>query len=79
MTLLKPIEKISEMRREQIWNRSRRLKQLKKTTETGPESVEVVLTWKAAKTDIQLMSFLAFANNSREFFEVYEEKIYAMQ
>ena len=27
-----------------------------------PEAVEAVLTWKAPKTDTQLMSFLGFAN-----------------
>ena len=32
-----------------------------------PEAVEAALTWKAPKTDTQLMSFLGFANYYREF------------
>ena len=32
-----------------------------------PEAVEAVLTWKAPRTDKQLMSFLGFANYYREF------------
>ena len=32
-----------------------------------PEAVEAVLTWKAPRTDTQLMSFLVFANYYREF------------
>ena len=32
-----------------------------------PEAVEAVLTWKAPKTDTQLMSVLGFANYYREF------------
>ena len=32
-----------------------------------PEAVEAVLTWKAQKTDTQLMSFLGFATYYREF------------
>ena len=31
------------------------------------EAVEAVLTWKAPRTDTQLMSFLVFANYYREF------------
>ena len=44
-----------------------------------PEAVEVVLTWKAPKTDTQLMSFLGFANYYREFIKGYADKIYPMQ
>ena len=44
-----------------------------------PEAVEAVLTWKASKTDTQLMSFLGFANYYREFIKGYADKIYPMQ
>ena len=44
-----------------------------------PEAVEAVLTWKASKTDTQLMSFLGFANYYREFVKGYADKIYPMQ
>ena len=44
-----------------------------------PEAVEAVLTWKAPRTDTQLMSFLGFANNYREFIKVYADKVYPMQ
>ena len=44
-----------------------------------PEEVEVVLTWKAAKTDTQLMSFLGFDNYYREFIKGYADKIYPMK
>ena len=40
-----------------------------------PEAVEAVLTWKAPKTDKQLMSFLGFANFYREFIKQYAGKI----
>ena len=44
-----------------------------------PEAVEVVLTWKATKTDTQQMSFLGFANYYQEFVKGYADKIYPMQ
>ena len=44
-----------------------------------PEAVEAVLTWKAPKTDTQLMSFLRFANYYREFIKGYADKIHPMQ
>ena len=44
-----------------------------------PEAVEAVLTWKAPKTDTQLMSFLGFANYYREFIKGYADKINPMQ
>ena len=43
------------------------------------EAVEAVLTWKAPKTDMQLRSFLGFANKYREFIKGYADKIYPMQ
>ena len=44
-----------------------------------PEAVEAVLTWKAPKTDTQLVSFLGFANYYREFIKGYADKIHPMQ
>ena len=44
-----------------------------------PEAFEVVLNWKAPKTDTQLMSFLVFGNYYREFIKRYADKIYPMQ
>ena len=44
-----------------------------------PEAIKAVLTWKAPKTDTQLMSFLGFANYYREFIKGYADKIYPMQ
>ena len=44
-----------------------------------PEAVEAALTWKASKTDTQLMSFLGFANYYREYIKGYADKIYHMQ
>ena len=43
------------------------------------EAVEAVLTWKAPRTDTQLMSFLGFANFYREFIKGYADKVYPMQ
>ena len=40
-----------------------------------PEAVEAVLTWKAPRTDTQLMSFLGFANCYREFIKGYADKV----
>ena len=45
----------------------------------NPEAVEAVFTWKAPKTDTQLMSFLEFANYYREFIKGYADKLYPMQ
>ena len=39
-----------------------------------PEAVEAVLTWKAPRTDTQLLSFLEFANYYREFIKGYADK-----
>ena len=44
-----------------------------------PEAVEAVLTWKAPRTDTQLLSFLMFANYYREFMKGYANKVYPMQ
>ena len=44
-----------------------------------PEAVEAVLTWKAPRTDTQLMSFLQFAKYYREFIKGYADKVYPMQ
>ena len=44
-----------------------------------PEAVEAVLTWKAHRTDTQLMSFLGFANYYHEFIKGYADKVYPMQ
>ena len=44
-----------------------------------PEAVEAQLTWKAPRTDTQLMSFLGFANYYREFIKGYADKVYPMQ
>ena len=41
-----------------------------------PEAVEAVLTWKAPKTDTQLMSFFGFANYYQEFIKGYADRVY---
>ena len=43
------------------------------------EAVKAVLTWKAPRTDTQIMSFLGFANYYREFIKGYADKVYPMQ
>ena len=44
-----------------------------------PEAVEAVLTWKAARTETQLLSFLGFANFYRELIKGYADKVFPMQ
>ena len=44
-----------------------------------PDAVEAVLTWKAPKTDTQLMSLLGFTIFYREFIKGYADKVYPMQ
>ena len=46
---------------------------------TDPEATDALLTWKAPRTDKQLMSFLGFANYYREFIKGYADKVYPMQ
>ena len=43
------------------------------------EAVEAVLTWKAPRTDTQLMSYLAFTSYYREIIKGYADKVYPMQ
>ena len=43
------------------------------------EAAEAVLTWKAPRTDTQLLSFLGIANYCREFIKGYADKVYPMQ
>ena len=43
------------------------------------DAVEAVLTWKSPKAELQLMSFLDFANYYREFIKGYADKMYPMQ
>ena len=42
-----------------------------------PDAVEAALTWKSPETELQLMSFLGFAN--REFIKGFADKVYPMQ
>ena len=44
-----------------------------------PEAIEAVLTWKAPRTDTQIMSFLRFANYYRDFLKGYADKVYPLQ
>ena len=44
-----------------------------------PEAVEAVSTWKAPRTDTQLMSFLGFVNFCRYILKGYADKVYPMQ
>ena len=44
-----------------------------------PEAVEVVLTWKALRTDTQLMSFMGSANYYHELIKGYAVKVYPIQ
>ena len=44
-----------------------------------PDAVESVLTWKAPRTNTQLISFLAFAKYYRKFVKGDTDKFYSMQ
>ena len=44
-----------------------------------PDAMETVLTWKAPRTHMHVMSFLGFANYYREFSKGYADKVYPMQ
>ena len=44
-----------------------------------PDAVEAVLTWKAPKTNTQLIGFLAFAKYYREIVKGDTDKFYPMQ
>ena len=44
-----------------------------------PEAVEAVLTWKAPKTNTQLMGSLGFYNYYRELIKGHADKIYSKQ
>ena len=50
-----------------------------KGVRVDPDAVEAVLTWKAPKTDTQLMSFLELAIYYREIIKGYVDKVYPMQ
>ena len=43
-----------------------------------PDAVEAVLTWKAPRTNTQLMSFLGFANYYREFIKKNADKVHQL-
>ena len=43
------------------------------------EAVEAVLTWKALRTDTQLMSFMGTANYYHELIKGYADKVYPIQ
>ena len=47
--------------------------------EADPEAVEALLTWKAPRTNTQLVSLLGFANYYREVIKGYADKVYPMQ
>ena len=53
--------------------------EIQRSVRPDPEAVEAVLTWKAPRTDTQLLSFLGFANYYREFIKGYADKVYPMQ
>ena len=44
-----------------------------------PDAVEAELTCKAPRMDTQLMIFLGFGNDCREFIKEYADKVYPMQ
>ena len=44
-----------------------------------PEAVDALLTWKAPRTDTQLMSLLGFANYYRKFIKGFADKVYTMK
>ena len=46
---------------------------------SDPEALEAGLTWKAPRTDTELMSFHGFANYYRELMKGYADKLYPMQ
>ena len=44
-----------------------------------PDAVEAVLTWKAPRTDTQIILFRGFAYHYREFIKGYADKVYPVQ